>query len=168
MSSFKTGWYLLYTRPNREKKISEQLSLRKVDHYLPTLNATRTYCDRVKVISLPLFPSYIFIHLDCINEYFESLNIDGVLNFVKFGGEVARVPDIVVEGLKRVVEHGEDIEVSFSEFRKGQPLTLSEGPLAGLQCEMVEYDSKERILVRINLLRRNILLRVASKKVIVV
>jgi transcription antitermination factor NusG len=167
MTSFKIGWYLLYTRPKYEKKVASQLAAKQANFYLPMFNTVKNYCDRVKKVSMPLFPSYVFIHLEKAQDYFTGLNTDGVLHYVRFGNEVARVADPVIEDLKLLAEHGGELEVSFSEFQKGQTLAISEGPLAGLTCEMIQYKRKKHILVRVNLLNRNILLEMNTQQVLV-
>lgn len=166
MSSFKAGWYVLYTMPRHERKVAEQLHERQLKYYLPMLRTVRNRSDRVKLVQVPMFPSYIFIYPEQLNDYFAGLNIDGVLQYVKFGGHVARVADSVIHDLKLVTEHGKNVEVSFSEFQRGETLTISEGPFAGMTCEMIRYKKEEKILVRLNLLQRNILMEVPASQLV--
>jgi transcription antitermination factor NusG len=64
----------------------------------------------------------------------------------------------VVKNIQLITNEAGDIEVSNSLFRPGQQLTISEGPLTGLCCEVVQYNKKERLLVRVELLQRSILI----------
>lgn len=166
MTSFKIGWYLLYTMPKHEKKVAEQLTDQRLTYYLPMLGTVSNRCGRMKRIQVPMFPSYVFIYLDHIKDYFASLNINGVLYYVKFGGNIARVADSIVANLKLLSEFGKNVEVSVSEFQQGQILTISEGPFSGMNCEMVQYKREERILVRLNLLQRNVLMEVPTSQLI--
>jgi transcription antitermination factor NusG len=157
MKNFVTGWYLLYTRPRHEKKVAAALTEAAVTVYLPTAKKLRTWCDRKKYIDEPLFPSYVFAQLNSPHDYFNSLNADGSMYFVKFGKEIARVSQSVIDDIKLVVDKGTDIEVTAQYFSPGQHLVISQGPLTGLSCEVVQYNGKEKLLVRVHLLQRSIL-----------
>ena len=63
MSAFKTGWYVIYTKNRHERKVAEQLERVGVEYFLPCINAVRQWYDRKKIISVPLFPSYIFVKI---------------------------------------------------------------------------------------------------------
>jgi transcription antitermination factor NusG len=158
--AFNKGWHLLYTSSKQEKKVAEQLAARNINHYLPIVKTTRKWSDRIKTLNAPLFPSYLFIYLEQLEDYYNSLEAKGALHYVRFGTQIARVADSIVNDLKIVINKGQEIEVSYTEFNKGEILTISDGPLTGLNCEVVQYKSKEMILVRVNLLKRNVLAEV--------
>jgi transcriptional antiterminator RfaH len=67
-----------------------------------------------------------------------------------------------VNNLRIVVATGENIEISHIDFQKGETLIIGTGPLIGLKCEMVEYNSRKMILVRIDLLKRNVLIELPA------
>lgn len=126
--------------------------------------ATRVWTDRVKLVRVPMFPSYVFINLTSLSDYFEGLNADGVLQYVKFGGTNARVSDKVIHNLQLVSDHGNEVEISYSRFEEGQQLTIQEGPFTGMHCEVVRVNNKEKILVRVGLLQRNVLMELPACK----
>jgi transcription elongation factor/antiterminator RfaH len=166
MYNFKAGWYLLYTLPKREKKVAEQLTDSNFNHYLPMLTTARQWADRVKIIREPMFPSYVFIYVEKLSDYFAGLSIEGVLQYVKFGGHAARIRGSVVQNLKLVSEYGKNVVVSSCEFQQGEILTISEGPFAGMNCEMVKYKNEDKLLVRLSLLQRSVLMEVPSNQLI--
>ena len=158
MKNFNTGWYLLYTKPRHERKVSTALTEASVNIYLPTAKKLRTWCDRKKYIDEPLFPSYVFVHLNSMHDYLTSLNTEGALYFVRFGKEIARINQSIIDDIKLIVGKGTDIEVTPEYFSLGQKLVIHQGPLTGLTCEVVQYNGREKLLVRVHLLQRNILL----------
>jgi transcriptional antiterminator RfaH len=162
MNSFKTGWYVMYTRPNHEKKISVGLSEMKIDYFLPTVKKLRTWHDRRKFIDMPLFPSYIFVYLKDLYGYFDGLKLDGAISYVKTGKEIARVHETVINSIRVAVDNGDDVEVSDNYLTPGQQLVIKQGPLTGLTCEVVHFNNKTKILVRVHLLQRNILVTLPS------
>jgi transcriptional antiterminator RfaH len=165
MTNFKSGWYLLYTMPRNERKVAIQLADMKLRHYLPMLRALRNWCGKVKVSEVPLFPSYVFVYLEQLHDYFAGTGIRGAMNFVRVGKKMARVDDAVVNNLKSIVDMGKDVEVSSSEFKPGQKLTITEGPFAGIACEMIEHNGNKKIIVRISLLNRNVLISIPGTSV---
>jgi transcriptional antiterminator RfaH len=158
--SFIKGWYLIYTNSKQERKVAGQLDKMKIQHYLPLVKVTREWSDRIKILNSPLFPSYLFVYLNQFKDYYLCLETQGALHFVRFGQKIARVEDSVISGLRIIVDAGEKIEVSFSAFQKGETVIITDGALAGLNCEVIQYHKKEMILVRIELLQRNLLLEV--------
>ena len=163
MNDFQAGWRVIYTKPRHEKKVTEQLSKLAVDAFLPTVKSLRKWSDRKKYIDAPLFPSYVFVNLKNDHHYVNSLDIDGVLYYVKTGNEIARVSADVIDHIRFIVNKGQEIEVTAEYFQSGKCLLIREGPFTGFACEVVQHKGKEKILVRIDLLQRSILLNLPQE-----
>lgn len=157
-NKFRVGWYLIYTKPRHEKKVHARLTELAVNSFLPIRKTLRTWHDRRKVIDEPLFPSYVFIYLNDMQHYYNGMEVEGALYYVKIGKEMARVSDSVVNSIKIATQHEKDIEVSDTFFQPGHKLVISQGALSGLTCEVVENNNRQKLLVRVDLLQRNILL----------
>jgi transcription antitermination factor NusG len=157
-NKFRIGWCLLYTKPRHEKKVHTRLTELKINAFLPTRKTLRTWHDRRKYIDEPLFPSYVFIYLNDMQNYLEGMDTEGALYYVRTGKEIAHVSDAVVNSLKIATNQGENVEVSDSFYQPGTKLVISQGALTGLTCEVVEHNDKLKLLVRVELLKRNILL----------
>lgn len=166
MNKFKSNWYLIYTRPRHEKKVYGQLGEMGISSFLPTKKVLRTWHDRRKFIDEPLFPSYLFIYLDSVTSYYDAIKAEGALSYVKLGKEPAIVREAVVNNLKLVVDRAAEIEVAANEFRPGERLVIKKGVFTGLECEMVKYNSKQKLLVRVDLLKRNLILAVPDEYLI--
>jgi transcriptional antiterminator RfaH len=164
MKPFDPGWYVTYTKPRHEKKVVEQLQLIKICNFLPLVKSLKIWSDRRKYTAIPLFPSYVFVKLENIQSYFKSLDVNSILYFVKTGKEIARVSDTTIDNLKLIdSNYREQIEVSSEYIFPGEKLLIKEGPFTGFCCEVVEHNGKQKILVRIELLQRNILLGISSR-----
>ncbi|WP_367864457.1 UpxY family transcription antiterminator [Pedobacter sp. WC2423] len=163
MGIFHHGWYVIYTRPQRENKISNYLSQKGIEFFFPTIKDVRQWNDRKKVISKPLFPSYIFVKIYDSADYFNCLEIDGVCYFVKFGKQLGRISQDEIDQLKIMVNYNGNIEISDECFQSGQKLQIEEGILAGLKGEMVKYNGKAKILIRTYILNRNILVDLSAE-----
>ena len=157
MNNFTPAWHVVYTRPNHEKKIANELSELEIEAFLPTVKTIRKWHDRKKYLEMPLFPSYVFIHLKNEQCYYSSLTTD-ILYYVKSGKKIATIPDTVIKNIQLVVNSGKEIEVSAEYLKPGKNLLIKDGPFTGCFCEVIEYKGKQKILVRIDLLQRGILL----------
>jgi transcription antitermination factor NusG len=157
MNLFTTGWYLIYTRPQQEKKLASRLSQLQIRHFLPTAKSVRQWHDRKKIVYAPVFPSYLFVHLESSNEFYQALELDGACYYIKFDNKPAIIPQHLIDKIRLLTSEGEDVQVSHGYFSPGQSLIIEQGALAGLTGEVVQYNGKRKILVRINLLNSNIL-----------
>lgn len=163
MNHFKTGWYVVYTRPQHEKKIAQDLNEMQMTYFLPTTKKLSIWCDRRKFIDWPLFPSYVFTYLKNMHDYYDCLNVNGVLNYVRLGKEVVRVQEAVIDNIRLAVNKGSEVEVANESFQPGQQLVINQGPLTGLTGEVVKYNGKEKLLIRLQLLQRNLLVTMSAE-----
>lgn len=159
MEKFNAGWFVMYTKPRHEKAIVKQLDDLSIDNYLPIIKKLRIWSDRKKYIESPLFPSYVFVRLNDVKSYFKSLEVTGVLHYVRTGKHIASVKDSVINHLKLITSQAQqDIEVSSEFIYPGSMLYIKEGPFVGFECEVIQHKDKQKIIVRIELLQRNILI----------
>ena len=59
----KKNWYVVYTKARNEKKAALLLEKSGIDVYCPTVKEVRQWSDRKKTVEVPLFSSYLFVHL---------------------------------------------------------------------------------------------------------
>ncbi|HEY4288979.1 MAG TPA: UpxY family transcription antiterminator [Puia sp.] len=156
MSYFATGWYLLYTRPHQEQKVVAELNDNDVQVYLPYMKVRKQWSDRIKTVRVPLFPSYVFVYLRNLQEFFTCSSVEGAYDYVRCGKEAARVREEVIDSV-RMIEQGENLELSDEYFNPGEKVQILQGPLCGLTCEVVRKSGKDKIMVRVNLLKQFIL-----------
>jgi transcription antitermination factor NusG len=166
MSNFKPGWYLLYTRPRFEKKVAIELARLNTTCFLPTTKKLRIWWDRKKYIDEPLFPSYVFVCLKSNHDFHNSVNVPGVLGFVRTGKHIQIVNDRIVNNLMILMNQSSELEVSSSDFHIGQELVIRQGPLAGLYCEVIRINNKQKLLVRVGLLQRSVVLNIGADDLI--
>ena len=164
MINFHAGWYLIYTKPRHEKKVYSELSKLNINTFLPLTKKLHVWHDRKKYIDEPLFPSYIFVYLNHMQNYYDGIETEGVLYYVRTGKEIARVNETIIDSIRLVTDKAKDIEVSANRFLPGQKLVINHGALTGLSCELIQYDNKEKLLVRVDLLQRNILLTLPQEQ----
>lgn len=96
-------WYIVYSKINCEKKVAAALSKKKIINYCPLLN--NNLHSGNKSSTVPLFPSYIFVHLEQ-DELQKVLQISGVINFIYWLGKPVTIKDVEIEVIQRfIAEH---------------------------------------------------------------
>lgn len=142
-------WYAVYTRVNKEKKILSTLEELNVECYLPLTKTLKQWSDRKKWIEEPLFSCYVFVRVSNI-EFFKVLHTSGVVNYVSFGGKAQSIPDKQLEGIRTFVEQDKtEVTITKESIEPGTKAEVLYGPLKGVQGEIVKFNGKFRILIRI-------------------
>ncbi|MDB5148887.1 MAG: hypothetical protein JWQ57_2907 [Mucilaginibacter sp.] len=162
MSAFNNGWYLIYTKFRHEKKVAHYLDGLNLQYLLPTTRILRVFSGKKKYVQLPLFPSYVFVRLENLEHYFDSVHIPGVLYFVKKGNQIADIKESVIHKLEAIISNNlQNIEVFSDQFAQGTILDIQAGPFKGFCCEVIQHKGKNKVLVRIEVIRRNILIELS-------
>lgn len=162
MTRFRQGWYIIYTRPNQEKKVAQRLENQGIEYYLPTIKGLIQWKDRKKLIERPLFPSYIFIYLRDLQTYYVGMETEGTLYYLKFGKDIAQVSDDIIRNIQLSINSGSEIEICEGSFLPGETICVCNGPLSGVSGEVVQYKGRDNILIHIHLLNRSLLVTVPS------
>ncbi|NOR74088.1 MAG: transcriptional activator RfaH, partial [Draconibacterium sp.] len=74
----------------------------------------------------------------------------GVVCYVTFEGKAAVIPEQQINSLKQMLQQN-DFEVSVSQesFKLGKKVEIIEGPMVGLQGELVEARGKNKFIIRL-------------------
>lgn len=158
MSKFTEGWYVIYTRPNHEKKVVAQLSEKKLDVFLPLFKypVSSTNSSGVAYKERPLFPSYVFIRLLQIADFYNGMEVEGFIRYIRFGKDFSRVEEEVISNLKLILAEGRQIKVVSSILSPGCDTTIKRGALAGLKCKIIRHCRANKIFVNIALLNNTV------------
>src|SRR5258708_28596954 len=92
----RANWYALYTRHQHEKTVAESLSNNGIEVFLPTYSAIRQWKDRTKLLLLPLFPSYVFLH-GGLHRRVNVLSTPAVYSLVSICSHPAAIPETEIE-----------------------------------------------------------------------
>jgi transcription antitermination factor NusG len=74
-------WFVIFTKPRTEIKVSQRLSVFGIENYTPTRIEVRQWSDRKKKIAVPMLPSMVLvnIHENEVNKVFE---VSGVVRYL--------------------------------------------------------------------------------------
>jgi transcription antitermination factor NusG len=142
-------WYALYTRSRAEKKVYEQLKSLGINTYLPLRRELRQWSDRKKWVEVPVISSYIFVNITP-SQYRDVFNAHGVVAYVSHKGKAVPIPDHEIEAMRRTVENKLAFSVESDTLRKGEKVTITSGPLKGIEGEVEEIKGRKKLYLRIS------------------
>ena len=145
-------WYALMIRPRLEKVVAKNLREKGYEEYLPLSRSKRRWSDRMKTVTTPLFPGYLFCKFD-IQDRLPILVVPGVLSIVGIGKAPATIPESQISLLQQVISSG--MQCGPWPFAQvGQSVSVERGPLAGLKGIVIEHKSSLRLVLSLPLLQR--------------
>lgn len=145
-------WYLVYCKPRQERIARENLERQNFEVYLPlTRGRRRSATGPVSVVE-PLFPRYLFIHLDEYSDNWSPIRSTyGVSGLVQFGGQPARVAPELVLALQEYAGCDGIYEVPVREFATGDRVRIVDGVMAGYEGIFRARTGKERVAILLEL-----------------
>ncbi len=149
-------WFALLTRSNFEQIVFDQVTRKKITAFLPKTRKISRRRDRKHIIEVPLFPGYLFVRSSSASAH--QLSILKTLGAVRMLGSThgpTPIPDTQILSLKIMTSAGTDLVTgSCISLKKGDPVMVLEGPMAGLKGEFFQHRGKGRVIIKIPLLGR--------------
>ncbi|MCK5164569.1 MAG: UpxY family transcription antiterminator [Desulfobacula sp.] len=147
-------WFALLTRSNFEQTVHTNIVKKKIEAFLPTTKRKSRRKDRNLMIKIPLFPGYIFVKSTV--DPSDQLNILKTIGAVRLLGNQSGpvpVPQSQVESLKILTNANMDLITGINiRIKKGEPVMILEGPMAGIKGEFSRYKGKGRVVIKIEVL----------------
>lgn len=160
------SWYLIYTKPRQEGVALDNLLRQGYGVYLPRVREIRKRNGHRTAMVGALFPRYLFIHLDIhIDNLAPIRSTVGVTSLVRFGSEPAQVSDELIVFLKS--KEGQDgmHEWAEQQYVTGERIRVADGVFQGYEGLFLARTSRERVLVLLDLLDRQIRMQVSVKQI---
>ncbi|MDT3697558.1 MAG: UpxY family transcription antiterminator [Ignavibacterium sp.] len=155
------NWYVLYTRPRAEFKVERSLKIKGIDVFLPVKKTIKQWSDRKKVITSPLFTSYIFIYTD-EKERLLSLEDKLIVRCLCDGRKPAVVPEWQIESLKMMLQ--KDLEPKiFEGLVSGDKIQITNGPLKGISGVIIKMKNSNQLAISIELINRTVIVHLSDE-----
>lgn len=161
VSAEKSNWYIVYTYPNLEKRIYNDLERRNVKAYLPLQHVIRQWSDRKKELEVPMFPNYLFINFN-ERERFNLLKIAGILKIITFEGKPAVLSDEEIENIRKFEQLEFEVEPTLVQ---GDEVLIVDGAFIGLKGILFSKKGKNRLGVRIQSINQSLSIEVESSNI---
>jgi transcription antitermination factor NusG len=101
-------WYIIYTRPGQEKKVTESLSRKKIECYCPHNCTTHQPSYRKRTTPEVLFCCYCFVRI-AETQIPELRKINGVVNLVFWLNKPVIVPDCEINIIKEFLNEYKNV-----------------------------------------------------------
>jgi transcriptional antiterminator RfaH len=156
------SWYVVQTKPRQELLALVNLERQGYECYLPQMRIERVRRNKARIVTEAMFPRYLFIRLD--NSGFGKSwspirSTLGVSNLVRFGTQVAKVGDRVIDFLRS----NELAMPTESMFKQGQTVVITDGPFAGIEAIYQTADAEGRSLILLELLSKPTQMRIETE-----
>ncbi len=161
-------WYAVYTKPRGEKKLRDALNKKSIETYLPLLSEKKKWSDRYKIISSPLFASYLFVKIDLHQDSLRILQEPNSVQFVHYSGKPARIDDETIEMIRLFLdEYPDKIKIEQeAKLRKGNILEIKRGPFAGRKVTVEKVKNEYYVVVQLPMLNRTVLMEVKKEDLV--
>jgi transcription termination/antitermination protein NusG len=157
-------WFPVQTRFRFEKKVAAELTGKGLHVFLPLRRETRSWGDRTKEISVPLFPGYLFVHSSrSVLTRIAVLQTGGVMGFVSMAGTAATIPQMQMENLRLLL--AEEVPLSMHPFTKaGRRVRIRGGRLDGVEG-FYKQNGREKLLISIDSIQRSVAIDIPNYEV---
>ena len=160
-------WYVLRTKPHREKHVGRQLAQRGIETYFPVLKAFHKYLREGQRQVEPLFPGYLFVRASLPSRYLEIRSLGGMLEVVRFGEHFPHLEAEVIAALRRRETREGYIRIRpVAVLRASQPVRVTDGLFAGQEGLFCRYrNASERVSILLDFLHRQVRLELPATQV---
>lgn len=135
------NWYVVYTRPKWEKKVSELLNKRQIECYCPIRKIKKQWADRKKIVLDPLFTSYVFVRVT-EQQHLSVIQLDGIINFVYWLGKPAIIKDDEIDAIKNFLATYDNIGLEKVDVNINDRVRIINGPLIFEEGNVIEVNRK--------------------------
>jgi transcription antitermination factor NusG len=159
------SWFAVETRPRHEKKVSIALQDKGVENFLPLFSEAHQWSDRRRIVEMPVFPRYVFIHIEsATSARIPVLRTGGVMSFVGNRGVGAAIPDVQIDNVRNIITHGVPFTCS-SFVDVGQRVRIRGGALDGVEGVLSAINGNQSLVVSVEMIRRSLAIRVEGYRI---
>ncbi|MCU1299058.1 MAG: uncharacterized protein JWO91_3336 [Acidobacteriaceae bacterium] len=153
-------WYAVQTRSRHERIVAAQLREQGVSTFLPMITHVQRWSDRRKLVELPLFSGYLFVHATVSPQTRRTvLFARGVAGFVAMGGQPLPIPDEQIDNVKELLAKHPWCAVH--PFLKiGQRVRIRGGSLEGLEGILVAHNGDKQLVISVDAIERSFSIRI--------
>lgn len=148
-------WFVLYTKPRNEKKVTSLLADKGVEVYCPQREVIKQWSDRKKKVIEPVFTSYIFVSLENYKEQAAGiLETPGAVRFLWWAGKPGIVREQEIKAIRDFLEAYKNAEITV-DIKEGQKVSVTEGVLKGSEGVVTRVKGNKATLY-LNMLGMNL------------
>jgi transcription antitermination factor NusG len=156
-------WWVLYTRHQHEKTVAEILSAKDFEVFLPLYESVRRWKDRKKLLTLPLFPCYVFVR-GGLDRRLQVVTTPGIHTILFHGEKVAIVPEAEIEAIRRAVEGSFRVE-PHPFLKCGERVRVTRGSLEGVEGILIRKKNLYRLVLSVDMMAQSVAVEIDATDV---
>jgi transcription antitermination factor NusG len=157
-------WYAGYTASRHEKRVAEHFAQRGVEHFLPLYETIHRWNNGRHRVQLPLFPSYIFVHI-ALRDRRRVIEVPGFVRLVGFNSLPCPLPEVDINRMKEALNKGVVAE-PYPYLTVGTRVEVRNGPLQGMTGILLRRQNKCRVVISVDLIMRSMAVEVEAADVV--
>ena len=143
-------WYAIHTRSRHENKVYVGLLQKALQALYPRIPVWSARKDRKKMISVPLFPGYLFVEVDNLDsgKIIDILKTTGVVRILgnRQDGTPAVIPEKAMATIQKLVTS--EVDIRQTQYPKlGEPAVIVDGQFKGVEGHVAKTDYENEIFV---------------------
>lgn len=156
-------WWALYTRHQHERAVAEMLSAKGFEVFLPLYESMRRWKDRQKLLSLPLFPCYVFVR-GGFSRRLQVVTTPGVHMILSHGEHVAVIPENEIQAIRRTVDGPYRLE-PHPFLKCGDRVRVTRGSLQGVEGILIRKKNQCRLVLSVDMLAKSVAVEINATDV---
>jgi transcription antitermination factor NusG len=158
-----SAWWALYTRHQHEKTVADMLTAKGFEVFLPLYESIRRWKDRRKMLSLPLFPCYVFVR-GGLNRRLQVVTTPGVHMILTHGESFAVIPEVEIEAIRKTVEGSYRVE-PHPYLKVGERVRVIRGTLEGVEGVLLRKKNLCRLVLSVAMVAQSVAVEIDAADV---
>lgn len=147
---FGSAWYAVQTGYRCEQRVALGLTTKGLETYLPLLSETHQWKDRRKLVDVPAFSGYLFVHFEpSLRNRVKVLETSGVVRLLGGNHTPNPVDEVEIDSLRRTLTSGLPCD-RCDALVPGSLVMVKRGPLTGVQGRLIRIKNSFRLVVAIS------------------
>lgn len=145
-NNIEKKWYVLCTKPLKEKIVYKLLFDREFEVSLPLKEKKIVTQKGIRIKKTPILSGYVFVN--CLRIDIEKLRyIEGSTKFLQIGGKYQFLSDKDIEFLNNLVQNNVSFEIT-EQFKIGEYVEIVGGVLNGIKGYIDKINTKRYIVIK--------------------
>ena len=162
-SSGDQPWWALYTRHQHEKSVADMLATKGFDVFLPLYDSMRRWKDRKKMLSLPLFPCYVFVK-GSLERKLQVVSTPGVHMILYHGEHLAIIREEEIQAIRSVID-GRFRAEPHPFLKCGDRVRVIRGSLEGVEGILTRKKNLFRLILSVSMLAQSVAVEIDASDV---
>ncbi len=144
------AWYGVQTAYRCEQRVASGLTAKGFRTYLPLLKEVHQWKDRRKMVEVPAFSGYLFLHYEpSLRNRVKVLETNGIVRLLGGNHAPSQISDVEIEAVRRTL--GSSVPCDRCDaLTPGTLVQVTRGPLAGVQGRLARIKNNIRLIVTIS------------------